>query len=129
MKKSRTIIASGAATLMLLLGAAQASAGDWSNYNTTVGRFNGNGYTGDQAKGVTDATGWLRSGTVGGDYKVDARMESISGTFTSGFARIGDGTNVDLPNDFTEGTRVRVRFSNDLTTRVNVQVSGSWNPR
>lgn len=51
---------------------AQASTTKLS-YNTTVGRFNGNGYTGYGKKTYSDRVAELWSDTVGGNYGVDAR--------------------------------------------------------
>lgn len=45
------------------------------------------------------------------------------------WVRVDDGTNAKLKNWVVRGNKVRVRFSNDLKTRVNVQVKGRWRSR
>ncbi len=50
----------------------------YKNYDTTVGKLNGNGYTGYQTKIVSGANGTLRSNSVGGKYKVDVQ---VTGSF------------------------------------------------
>lgn len=108
-----------------LLGGGAAYAGQtYKSYNTTVGKFNGSGYTGYQTKSITGAAGKLDSGSVGGSYKVDARMEgSKDGDWAT---EITDGSFRYLYNQSGAGSGVRVQFSNDWNTRVNVQVSGQW---
>lgn len=120
----------------LLLGVAICSIGSsmvyagtsYSSYNTTVGRFNGSGYTGYQTKTTSGANGNLRSKSVGGSYVVDARMIESNGTAASWRRNITDNKNYALDGHYShkKGDRVRVQFSNDLTTPVNVQVTGSW---
>lgn len=128
MNKTRAVAMAVSALAILGAGASTAHA-DYGTqgYNTTVGRFNGDGYSGSERKSFTDDSGRIYSGSVGGNYQVDARMISQSGTWLgSGWARIDDGTVASLTNWLTAGTWVRVHFSNDLGTRVNVQVTGSW---
>ncbi len=56
-----------ASTAIVLSGATAAMAGTSDEaYNTTVGNYNGNGYTGYQVKAIYGATGILESATVGG---------------------------------------------------------------
>ncbi|WP_104176445.1 hypothetical protein [Cryobacterium sp. Y50] len=114
-------------TVIVLSGATAAMAGtDNEPYNTTVGKFNGSGYTGYQVKDIYGATGRLESATVGGDYLVDARMQSSNGATGSWARNVSDGTNHDLVNGIANGQYVRVQFSNDAFTPVDVQVTGDW---
>ena len=41
---------------------------------------------------------------------------------------LNDGTSASLPGYYKQvaGTKVRLQFSNDITTPVNVHVSGTW---
>ena len=99
----------------------------YSYYRTTVGKFNGNGYTSYQTKSIGGANGNIKSTKVGGGYSVDARMNSSVGN--GEWARdIKTGTKTYLPGNSNQlkGTSVRLQFSNDVTTPVDVQVSGSW---
>lgn len=127
---NKTRVAAVAVMALAILGAGVSTAhADYGTqgYNTTVGRVNGNGYSGSERKSFTDDSGKIYSSTVGGNYRVDARMISQSGTWLgSGWARIDDGTQAPLTNWLTAGTWVRIQFSNDVTTPVNVQVTGSW---
>lgn len=126
MKKSKTKIAiAGAALGLLLAGGAVQAGTTYSSYSTTVAPFNGSGYTSYQTKSASGTYGNLRSSTVGGSYTVDARMQASSGT-GSWVRSVTDSDTRNLPNSVTKGSSARVQFSNDATTPVNVQVSGSW---
>lgn len=98
-----------------------------SSYNTTVGKFNGSGYSDYQVKAVSGANGWIESEKVGGSYTVDVRMNSSAGN-GKWFRNLGDGLTGELPGNSAQvsGSNVRLRFSNDITTPVNVQVIGNW---
>lgn len=116
------------ASLATMLFAATAFAGTTStSYNTTVGKFNGSGYSDYQTKTTGGANGWIDSTQVGGDYVVDVRMNSSAGN-GSWLRNLDDGTSAALPGSSkqTAGSSIRLKFSNDLTTPVNVQVKGSW---
>lgn len=110
--------------LMAFGGAVQAGT-SYSSYDTTVASFNGSGYTGYQTKTNAGTYGNLNSSNVGGSYTVDARMQASSGT--GAWARsVTDSDSRNLSNSVPKGTSARVQFSNDVTTPVNVQVTGSW---
>ncbi len=126
MKKSKLF---GTLLTLTLLGSTTIYAGStYSSYNTTVGKLNGNGYTGFQTKSVSGANGNLKSVSVGGKYVVDARMQERNGTVGAWVRNISDDTNYGLPGNSShlKGDSVRVQFSNDWNTPVNVQVTGSW---
>lgn len=117
-----------ATSLAAVLFTATAFAGtSTTTYNTTVGKFNGSGYSGYQTKSISGANGWLYSTMVGGNYKVDVRMNSSSGN-GSWLRNVTDGTSASLPGKSTQraGSSIRLKFSNNVTTPVNVQVVGSW---
>ncbi|UQN31521.1 hypothetical protein [Brachybacterium kimchii] len=118
------VVACGA--LLALSGVSAAYAGtSYSSCNTTVGKFNGSGYTGYQTKSKSSTAGSLASSSVGGNYKVDARMKAASGT--GGWVRdVTDSETRNLPNGVGAGKQARVQFSNDALTRVDVQVTGKW---
>ena len=123
MKKKLATIAL-AVGLLAVAGFAEAGTA-YTNYNTTVGKFNGSGYTSYHTKASSGKYGNLRSTSVGGSYTVDARMQASSGT--GAWVRSVNSNQVrNLPNSVSKGNRARVQFSNDLTTPVNVQVTGSW---
>ncbi|RFA32138.1 hypothetical protein CAI16_18980 [Virgibacillus dokdonensis] len=124
LKKKKLAVLGLAVGLLAIGGTAQAGT-SYSSYNTTVGKFNGNGYTGYQTKSSSGTYGDLRSNTVGGNYVVDARMQASSGT-GSWVRNVTDNDTRSLPNSVARGSSARVQFSNDLTTPVNVQVTGSW---
>lgn len=126
MKKIKSLLALCA---VLALGSTMVYAGtSYEGYSTTVGRFNGNGYTSYQAKSTSGANGYLSSRYVGQDYVVDARMQENDGTSGSWTRDIGDATLYELDGHFEHksGDSVRVHFSNDWNTSVDVQVEGSW---
>lgn len=112
--------------VLALSGISAAYAGGkLTDYNTTVSKFNGSGYSGYQTKSVSSKAGRLESKSVGGRYTVDARMNAASGT-GPWVRRINDNDHRDLPNGVGAEKKTRVQFSTNLTTRVNVQVSGKW---
>ncbi|WP_372428921.1 hypothetical protein [Lysinibacillus fusiformis] len=98
---------------------------DFKDYSTTVGAVNGSAYTDYQVKDTSKADGYLDSYNVGGNYKVDARMTASTGT--GSWVRIDDNMGYFIPNSITSGnSTTRMQFSNDVTTPVNVQVTGKW---
>mgnify|MGYP004453715603 CR=1 FL=1 len=114
--------------LIMVMFSTVAFAGTtYSYYNTTVGKFNGSGYSGYQTKVTSGANGLLKSSTVGGNYTVDARMSSTAGN-GAWLRNVDDGTvaYLDSPVSQVNGCSVRCQFSNDITTPVDVQVTGYW---
>lgn len=109
-----------------------AMAGNsYTKYDTTVGKFNGNGYSGTQTKETSGANGYIISDSVGGGYSVDVRMQKSNGSASGEWYRnLKSGTNtgyeIDGHVDQKSGDSVRLQFSNDLTTHVDVQVTGWW---
>lgn len=110
---------------MLAVGTSAWAGTSFASYSTTVGKFNGNGYTAYQTKSGAGTAADLRSKSVGADYVVDARLQASSGT--GGWARdVGDNDTRQLWNSVQKGASARVQFSNDWNTSVDVQVSGTW---
>lgn len=111
----------------MLFASASFAGTSFSGYNTTVGKFNGSGYSGYQTKSISGANGQIASTSVGGDYVVDVRMNSSKGD-GSWLRNVTDGTNKEVPGNSaqTTGSSVRLQFSNNINTPVDVQVSGSW---
>ena len=110
---------------MLAVGTSAWAGTSFQSYSTTVGKFNGNGYTAYQMKSGAGTAADLRSKSVGADYVVDARLQAASGT--GGWARdVGDNDTRQLWNSVQKGASARVQFSNDWNTSVDVQVSGTW---
>ena len=110
---------------MLAVGTSAWAGTSFQSYSTTVGKFNGNGYTAYQTKSGAGTAADLRSKSVGADYVVDARLHASSGT--GGWARdVGDNDTRQLWNSVQKGASARVQFSNDWNTSVDVQVSGTW---
>lgn len=115
-------------SLLVMAIASTAMAGtSYSKYNTTVGKLNGNGYTGYQTKSTAGANGYIKSTNVGGNYVVDARMSSSSGN-GSWVRNLDDNENRSLPGSakMKKGCSVRTHFSTDWDTPVAVQVRGQW---
>ena len=110
---------------MLAVGTSAWAGTSFASYSTTVGKFNGTGYTAYQTKSGAGTAADLRSKSVGADYVVDARLQASSGT--GGWARdVGDNDTRQLWNSVQKGASARVQFSNDWNTSVDVQVSGTW---
>lgn len=119
--KGKTLAVLGLSVGLLASAGIVEAGTSYSGYSTTVGKFNGSGYTGYQTKSTSGKYGNLSSGTVGGNYVVDARMSSGSWV-----RNVTDNDYRSLPNSVASGNSARVQFSNDFDTPVNVQVSGSW---
>lgn len=125
-KKLKSLLVFGA---ICVFGSTMVYAGtSYVGYSTTVGRFNGSGYTSYQTKSISGANGGLSSGSVGADYVVDARMQEYDGPAGAWTRDVDDNTYYDLDGhvEHKSGDSVRVQFSNDWNTPVQVQVSGSW---
>lgn len=129
---SKKKIIAGILSASLLIAGSVCYAGSWTPYNTTVGAFNGQGFTGSStANESKDHTAWLDSSTVGGNYTVDARLQGYSGSSYKApgpwIQKVTDDKlylyNYALGFKFKKG---RFQFSNDLTTPVKVQVSGEF---
>lgn len=125
-KLGRSLLTAAGAVLIGAAGIGIAVAGTTNvAYNTSVAPFNGSGYTAYQTQSTSGASGQLHSGSVGGSYQVDARMDGPS---DSDWVRnVTDNDSRTLTgNDNNRGNSVRLQLSNDLNTRVSVQASGSW---
>ena len=111
---------------VLLSGTAVFAGTTATMYNTVVARLNGSGYTPYQTKAYTGYSGVLYSETVGGGYVVDARMEGASDG--AWIRDVNDWQTRTLPSTSsqTAGSSIRVQFSNDWNTPVNVYVVGDW---
>ena len=72
---------------ILSMGATALAGTTYSSYNTTVGAFNGSGYTGYQTKATAGTNGNLNSTSVGGGYEVDARMQDATSGVHGPWAR------------------------------------------
>lgn len=115
------------AIFTLLIGTyVQAGATVFEPYNTTVGKFNGSGYTGYQTKSKSGVAGEIYVTSVGGGYKVDARQISSSSNGSWSTNIDNNTTYRTLPNSINAGSSTRVQFSNDITTPVTVQVTGQF---
>ena len=126
MKKSLAILTG----VLAIATSVSVSAGTtYTGYNTTVGDQNGSGYTGyDQEKTTRGANGNIKSGSVGGIYVVDVRMQDQQGNNGAWTRNVTDGTNASLGGhtNHIKGDLMRAEFSNDIGTPVDVQVTGSW---
>lgn len=126
MKRVKIIIA---VCTIFMLGSSLVYAGTSSvGYSTTVGKVNGSGYTAYQTKTTTGANGSLRSDEVGGKYTVDARMQDRNGIIGAWTYGVNDNKTYTLKGHINQKKDygIRVQFSNDLNTFVNVQVEGSF---
>lgn len=112
--------------LLTILGITALAGYDYQEYDVTVPKFNGSGYTTYEEK-VNYSDGALQIYTVGDDYTVDLRMESPY-TRCYWVTNIGDDVYCTLPNNkgIGAGSSARVEFSNDLLAPVNVEVWGEW---
>lgn len=125
MKKITKILLT-AFVFILLSGTAVMAGTSTTTYLTVVGKLNGYGYSGYQTKTYTGNSGVLYSSSVGAGYVVDARMDGASDG--AWIRDVNDYQTRTLPSTSgqTAGSSIRVNFSNDWNTLVDVLVSGSW---
>lgn len=110
---------------ILLMSAISTQAGSTlANYNTTVGAFNGSAYSAEQTKAVAGQKANLNH-TSNGGYDIDVRTIS-SGSEGTWARDVKAGDVRQLSNSHNKGTKVKLHFSNDLTTRVSTQSIGKW---
>ena len=109
------------------IGSSVVYAASTSSYSTTVGRVNGDGYTGSLTKSISNQAAKCYS-KIGGGYGMDVRVQRTNGSQSGNWVRINSGHTVELPNKIGANLSTRLHFSNDIGTLVNVQVSGRWNP-
>lgn len=105
---------------------------NYDKFSVTVPKVNGDAYTGSQKKVQADAPAELRHVSVGGNYGVDACVvgKDSSICLVSPWKRLkGKDVSQSIPNAAGETSSVRIRFSNDVKTLVNVAVKGEWRAR
>lgn len=111
---------------LIIMGSVSAYAGTYmEEFSTTVPRFNGSGYTKYQEKVISSMDADVEIDYVGGDYVVDARLDSADRK-SSWIRDIDDDMYFYIPNTIQAGKNCRVEFSNDWDTPVKVQVEGEW---
>lgn len=128
MKKS-SLLALVVSVILIASSISVIADNTYVGYSTTVGSFNGSGYTGyDHVKSTTGAAGKVDSYTVGGDYVVDVRMLDSDGNPGNWLRDLNDGEERDIDGDSLHAVddSMRLQFSNDINTPVNVQVEGQW---
>lgn len=113
--------------VVLILGSCVFAGTTMQEYQTNVGWFNGSGYSKYQTKIYGGEDGFMYSNAVGGNYVVDVRMHAKvgSGAWVRG---VNDNRYYCVPSTRKqkEGTQVRLKFSNKITTPVTVEVVGRW---
>lgn len=117
----------GSTFILLLVGGMNAYASEvFEAYNTTVGKLGGSGYSGYQTKSITGAAGEIYPISVGGGYKVDARLisDNSKGDWSTGIDNYT--SHRYLYNKISKNENTRVEFSNALNTTVSVQVTGQF---
>ena len=131
-KIKKTLATALAVIVCVTTMATTAFAGNsFTDYDTIVGKVNGNGYSKTQTKETSGANGCIKSTSVGGNYTVDVRMQKSDGTASGSWYRslndnMNTGYNIDGHVSQMHGNTVRLHFSNDLSTLVDVQVIGDW---
>jgi len=115
------------ALLAIVMSTAAYAGTVYKNYVVAIGRFNGSGYTDEQTKKTTGTKGRIDSDTVGSDYVVDVRMQNDAG-HGAWVRDLSDNMILNIPvvDALAAGTKVKLKFSNDITTPVNVVVQGQW---
>ncbi|EHJ02187.1 hypothetical protein CDLVIII_5719 [Clostridium sp. DL-VIII] len=114
--------------MALISSSVTAFASSYGSYNTTVGKIAGYGYSGYLQQITTGASPSVDSTYVGGDYLVSVRAQDDNGNTGSWTSDLGDDTccYLSVSNKFLKDDNVRLQFKNNLSTTVNVQVSGTW---
>lgn len=127
MNKKKKLICSIGLVFGLLVAGGSAQA-VWETIDLEVGAFNGKSQTSILGKSKL-SNSKLRVDTVGGDYKVDWRLQvyenGVSGVKNYAWEQnIGDKYEASWWSDIDGGERLQ--FSNKLTTPVKVSVDGWW---
>lgn len=124
-KVVKSVVVAGA--ILLMFGSCAFAGTTLERYSTTVGRFNGSGFTEYQTKTFTGEEGYLYSNAVGGNYVVDVRMVTSKKEKGPWVRDVDDNRSYCLPGKtLRSGRNVRLELSNDITTPVRVQVAGKW---
>lgn len=123
MKKTKKVIVSLLALVSLSGGIAASAGTAYEDYGVIVGKFNQSKKTLSQTKRYAGRRASLKVSTLG--KALDARAYAKKGG-TGKWVRVATTGTFSLPNDISARDSTRIQFSNDLTTVVNVKVSGSW---
>lgn len=123
--KSKKILAGVLSMTFLLTGAISTQAGtSLKEYNTTVGPYNGSAYSAEDPKSVAGQKADVYH-TSNGGYDLDIRTTSDGSNGT--WARdVKAGDHRQLSNSHNVKTKVKIHFSNHLTTRVGTQSIGEF---
>jgi len=135
MNKTRKKIMAVTFMLALVGGPIASAQTSYANFSTTTGRLNGSGYTAYQKKTNASNSGDVQKFYNGGD-NADIRMKSSvgrgrwgGGTWRRQIGSQSTTTTIAPHSSVKSGTNVRIQVSNNLTTTVNTQSSGSWRAR
>lgn len=120
----------GIAAIMLslfMVGTVMA-AGTYYNYNLTVPKFGGSATTNNQTKVSNADNSVVCSQLIGSTYKMDARIQYLSGSAASSWAEINDYTRREYVTSASASDVLHARLKNKVTTPVDVQAIGKWSP-
>jgi hypothetical protein len=110
---------------MLSGGTAYAGTA-FTGYDETVPLVSAYAFTGNYDK-TTDLDGNIRVATVGGDYKIDARMSPQTITFAPPATGLTDGSNAVLPKGGTvKGGSPYLAVNGSAWYTVTVRTTGTW---
>lgn len=100
----------------------------YSPYSLKVAPFNTSEWTESQVKANPWQGADIKSTSVGGGYKVDARMigSGAYGPWTRGIVSGKQYSATAISDKHVVGTKTQLEFSNGLTTPVQVAISGTW---
>lgn len=113
-----------------MMFSAFAYAGtSFTKFNVDVPALNGSKNSGSQTKAYTGRAGYIIVDYVGGGKELDCRMRDTK-DYTEG-AWVNNITTSSKKNVYSRasheaGDTVCIRFSNKLTTVVEVNTSGDW---
>lgn len=99
----------------------------YGSYSTTIPKFGGSAYSGNQTKAVSNQTGIVKVSRVGADRAVGVRIQKSDGS-DQGKAvyEVTGGSTVPVKNSISKGSKVRLQFWGNVVWPVSVQVSGTW---
>lgn len=101
----------------------------YQGYNVDVPKLNGSATTTTQTKTKTGYSGNIETTRVGGGKKVDCRMKDTNNNDEGAWLnnmKSGDSGTLLSRASHAKGHAMCVRFSNKLTTLVDVNTSGRW---
>lgn len=105
------------------------AAGSWYNYNLTVPGLNGSTTTNNQTKVSASDKAIVCSQSIGSNYVLRARIETLNNSQAAGYQDIDDLQRREYTlSPSTAGSQYHARLRSKINIFVDVQAIGKWSP-